>query len=137
MSVETRNSVKFKVSGFPSTIEPSCRSFVQINQASSASDLTGVPQAYFNSMDTIKRFGSDIVFFKKFALISMTNCYANSEPIVLEFDRIISKKPQSDSLDFIESNKKSKNKSRKCRRIFACERQGNNFPAFKHCSLLL
>jgi len=95
MREEARNSIKFKITGFPSKFEPSCRSFVQISRSSSENDLTGIPQAFFNSMDTIKRFNSDIVFNHHFALIKMTNCYDNSEPIVLEFDRITSKKSRT------------------------------------------
>ena len=55
LSTETRNSLKLKITGFPEIYE-ACRGFVQISQAMNATDLVGKRQAYFDSMDTIRRF---------------------------------------------------------------------------------
>ena len=82
-----RDMIKLTMTNFPQLID-SCRAFAQISHSDSESDRVGTPQAFFESMDTIKRFSQDIFIAHRFALIRLTNCYYNSESISLKVHRV-------------------------------------------------
>lgn len=82
-----RDMLKMTVEKFPEQLQE-CRAFIQITSTGSKSDLVGTPMAYFDSMDTVKRFSSSIFNPHRFTLIKLTNCFYNSEAIAIKLDRV-------------------------------------------------
>lgn len=82
-----RDMLKVTVDNFPEHLQE-CRAFVQIASTGSTEDLIGTAMAAFDSMDTVKRFGSSVFNPHRFTLIKLTNCFYNSEAIAIKLDRV-------------------------------------------------
>lgn len=80
--------LKVAIKNFPHMNEHACDAFVQISNANDENDTVGTAQAFFESMNTIKEFDSDVFVTHRFTLLRLTNCYANSETIDIDVQRI-------------------------------------------------
>lgn len=87
---EPRSMFKLDVKSFPS-LHHACHAHVQIANTNSVKDLVGNPQAFFDTLDTVKSFDSSVIVSERIVLIKTTNCYANSEPINIAVNRVVSK----------------------------------------------
>jgi len=85
---EPRSMFKLDVKSFPS-LHHACHAHVQIANTNSVKDLVGNPQAFFDTLDTVKSFDSSVIVSERIVLIKTTNCYANSEPINIAVNRVV------------------------------------------------
>lgn len=82
--------LRASVHEFPN--EKNCYSFLKLSSTTNETDLVGKPRAIFETLDSIRVFETGIYEAKPYLLITILNCYENTQPIQVRLSSQKSKK---------------------------------------------